>query len=144
MTAQDDVKELIKQFDLAADELLKGNPEPVKMCFSHRQDVTLGYPLGPFAHGWEQVAAVLDHAALQVRDGEMVEAETVTSHVTPELTYLVRVERSQGKVGGQDVITPFSLRATMIMAPEDGAWKIVHRHADAIMTARPMESVIQQ
>jgi hypothetical protein len=47
-TAQDDVEELIKQFDLAAGELLKGNPEPVKKWFSHRQDVTLGTPLGPF------------------------------------------------------------------------------------------------
>ena len=94
--------------------------------------------------GWEQVGAVVDHAASQVRDGEMVDGETVTSHVTPELAYLVRVERSQAKVGGQDVVTPSSLRATMIMAPEDGAWKIVHRHADPITTARPIESVIQQ
>ena len=74
----------------------------------------------------------------------MVEAETVTSHVTPELAYLVRVERSQAKFGGQDAVTPISLRATMIMAREDGGWRIVHRHADPITTARPAESVIQQ
>ena len=130
MTAQDDVEELIEQFDLAVGEFLKGNPEPAKTCWSHRQDVTLGNPLGPFARGWEQAAAVIDHAASQVRDGEMVEAETVTSHVTPELAYLVRVERSQAKFGGQDAVTPSSLRVTMIMASEDGAWKIVHRHAE--------------
>jgi len=144
MTAQDDVEELIEQFDLAVGEFLKGNPEPVKKWFSHRQDVTLGNPLGPFARGWEQAAAVIDHAASQVRDGEMVETETVTSYVTPELAYLVRVERSQAKFGGQDAVTPSSLRVTMIMAPEDGAWKIVHRHADPITTARPIGSVIQQ
>jgi hypothetical protein len=33
--------------------------------------------------------------------GEMVDGETVTTYVTPELAYLVRVERSQAKVGGQ-------------------------------------------
>ena len=32
----------------------------------------------------------------------------------------------------------------MIMRPEDGVWKIVHRHADPITSARPAESVIQQ
>jgi hypothetical protein len=32
----------------------------------------------------------------------------------------------------------------MIMPPEDGEWKIVHRHVDAITTARPAESVIQR
>ena len=31
----------------------------------------------------------------------MVDGETVTRYVTPELAYLVRVERSQAKVGGQ-------------------------------------------
>ena len=32
---------------MAQGELLKGNPEPVKW-YSHRQDVTLGNPFGPF------------------------------------------------------------------------------------------------
>jgi ketosteroid isomerase-like protein len=144
MTAQDNVDDFIEQFTLAQGELLKGNPEPVKEWYSHRQDVTLGNPFGPFVRGWEQVGAVVDHAASQLRDGEMVDGETVTRYVTPELAYLVRVERSQAKVGGQDAVTPISLRATMIMAREDGVWKIVHRHADPITTARPAESVIQQ
>jgi ketosteroid isomerase-like protein len=144
MTAQDNVDDFIEQFTLAQGELLKGNAEPVKKCYAHRQDVTLGNPFGPFVRGWEQIGAVVDHAASQLRDGEMVEGETVTRYVTPELAYLVRVERSQAKVGGQDAVTPISLRATMIMAREDGVWKIVHRHADPITTARPAESVIQQ
>jgi ketosteroid isomerase-like protein len=54
------------------------------------------------------------------------------------------VERSQAEVGGQDVLTPISLRATMIMACDDGGWKIVHLHVDPITTARPAESFIQQ
>ena len=33
---------------------------------------------------------------------------------------------------------------TLIMRPEDGVWRIVHRHADAITTAQPAESIIQQ
>ena len=64
--------------------------------------------------------------------------------VTPELAYIVRTERSEAKFGGQEAVTPISLRVTMIMAREDGGWKIVHRHADPITTARPAESVIQQ
>ena len=144
MTTQDDVDDFIEQFTRAQGEFVKGNPEPVKKCFSHRQDVTLGNPFGPFARGWEQVAAVVDHAASQLRDGEMVEAETLKSYVTPELAYLVGVERSQAKVGGRNAVTPISLRVTTIVAREDGVWKIVHRHMDSITTARPAESVIQQ
>jgi hypothetical protein len=64
--------------------------------------------------------------------------------VTPELASVVRVERTKAKVGGQEAVTPVNLRVTMILRPEDGVWKIVHRHADPITAARPAESMIQQ
>ena len=144
MTAEDKFDELVAQYDLSLGEFLKGNPEPVKKMYSHRPDVTLANPFGPAVRGWEQVAATIEHAASQIRDGEIVDVENVVKYVTPELAYVVRVERSKSKVGGQEAVTPVSLRATMIMRPEDGVWKIVHRHADPITTARPTESVIQQ
>ena len=144
MTAEDNVDELLQQFDLATRGFLKGNPGPLKEVYSHRQDVTLANPLGPAVRGWEQVAATVEHAASQVRDGAFVDVENVVKCVTPELAYIVRIERGEAKVGGQEAVTPVSLRATMIMRPEDGVWRIVHRHADPITTARPAESVIQQ
>jgi hypothetical protein len=39
---------------------------------------------------------------------------------------------------------PVALRTTSIPRPEDGTWKVVHRHADPITTAQPVESVVQQ
>jgi ketosteroid isomerase-like protein len=144
MTAEDNVDELLAQFDLAVDDFLKGNPEPVKKVYSHRQDATLANPLGPAVRGWEQVAATIELAASQAREGEIGDVENVVKYVTPQLAYIVRMERSEVKVGGQEAVTPISLRVTMIMRPEDGVWKIVHRHADPITTARPAESVIQQ
>jgi hypothetical protein len=32
----------------------------------------------------------------------------------------------------------------MIFRPEEGTWKIVHRHADPITTPQAVESVIQE
>jgi ketosteroid isomerase-like protein len=37
-----------------------------------------------------------------------------------------------------------TLRVTSIFRPEDGTWKILHRHADPITTPQPAESVIQE
>jgi hypothetical protein len=47
MAAADDVHELIEQYYRAQREFLKGNPQPVKNLFSHREDVTLANPYGP-------------------------------------------------------------------------------------------------
>jgi len=63
--------------------------------------------------------------------------------VTPELAYVVEIERAKAKVGGREDVTPDALRATMIFRPEDGAWKVVHRHADPITTVQAAESVIK-
>jgi ketosteroid isomerase-like protein len=129
---------------IALGEFLKGNPEPAKKLLSHREDVTLANPYGPPVRGWEQVAQTLEYAASLRRDGEMVAIETIAKYVTPELAYVVEIERAKAKVGGREDITPYALRATMIFRPEDGVWKVVHRHADPITTAQPAESVVQK
>ena len=144
MAAVDDVDQLIEQFHLASGEFLKGNPKPTQELFSHREDVTLANPFGPPVRGWEQVAKVSEHAASQVRDGEFVSAEIIEKYVTPELAYVVEIEQAKAKIDVSEDITPFALRVTMIFRPEEGTWKIVHRHADPITTPRPAESVIQQ
>ncbi len=145
MAAVDDVDDLIERYDLALGEFVKGNPEPVKELFSHREDVTLANPLFPVGHGWEEVAERLERASSILSDGEMADFEIVEKYVTPELAYVVRVERQQVKVGGSEELAPIALRVTMIFRPEeDGTWKVVHRHADPITTPQPAESIIQQ
>ena len=144
MAAVDDVDQLIEQFYLASNELLKGNPEPVSKLWSRREDVTLANPYGPPAHGWDEVAKTAEHAASQVRGGEFVSAEIIEKNVTPELAYVVEIERSKAKIGGSEDITPFALRATMIFRPEEGTWRIVHRHADPITTPQAAKSIIQE
>jgi ketosteroid isomerase-like protein len=144
MSSADDVDELIERYQLGLDEFMKGNPEPVKELFSHREDVTLANPLGPPAHGSEQVGATIERAASQFRDGRLVGVEIVEKHVSPELAYTLSLEHAEGKVGGREDVAPSTLRVTMIYRPEDGEWKVVHRHADPIITLQPAESVIQE
>jgi ketosteroid isomerase-like protein len=144
MTAVDDVDQLIDQYQQALDVFMKGNPEPVKELFSHSEDVTLANPLGPPAHGWEQVGATIEHAASQFRDGRLVSVEIVEKQATSEFAYTVWLERAEGKVGEREDIAPSTLRVTMIYRPEAGTWKVVHRHADPITTPQPAESMIQE
>lgn len=138
-----DFDTVVEQYHLALDEYVKGNLEPVKMLFSHREDVTLANPLGPAVRGWEQVAAAAERAASQFSEGESVGFEIVAKYVTPELAYIVEVHRGKARFGARQDIAPFALRLTTIFRPEDGTWKVVHRHADPITTVQAPESILQ-
>src|SRR5919199_4739515 len=144
MTSVEALDQVIEWYQRALNELLKGNPEPNKTMFSHREDVTILNPIGSLAHGWEQVSATMEGVASQVSDGEITSFETLEKQVTPELAYVVWVERSKAKVGGRQDIEPFDLRVTQIFRPEDGTWKVVHRHADSVTTDQPIESVLKE
>jgi ketosteroid isomerase-like protein len=144
VTAVDDVDQLIEQYQLALDEIMKGSAEGYKGVYSRRDDVTLANPIGPPARGWDEVAPTLERAASHYRDGEATGFENVAKYTTPELAYTVEIERCQAKVEGREDVTPIAVRVTTIFLPEEGAWKVVHRHADPITTAQPAESVIQE
>jgi ketosteroid isomerase-like protein len=139
-----DFDEAVEHFHVAEGEFLKGNPEPVKEQFSHRDDISLANPYGPPVRGWQQVAQTIEHASSLRRDGEIVGIETIAKYVTADLGYVVQIERIKAKIGAREEITPYALRATNIFRREDGVWKMVHRHADPITTAQAPESVLQQ
>src|ERR671916_370992 len=145
MSAVDDVDQLIEQWQLAAGEFVKGNPEPVKKLWSRREDVTLANPYGPPVRGWDEVARAVEHAASLRSEGTFLGWQIVAKYVTAELAYVVQIERAKAKVGAREDISPLAVRSTMNFRPEeDGEWKIVHRHADPITTPQPAESVIEE
>ena len=135
---------VLERCQQALREFVKGNPEPMQTMFSHREDVTLNNPIAPPACGWDEVTRTMERAASNLREGEITGFEPVAKLDTPELVYVVWIERSRGKIGERDEIVAFPLRVTTIFRPEYNTWKIVHRHADTVTAARPPESMIQE
>jgi ketosteroid isomerase-like protein len=144
MAPVDDFDEVLEHYHLALDEIMKGSADGYKRVYSRRDDVTLANPFGPPVRGWGEVAPTLERAASHYRDGKATGFENVAKYVTAELAYTVEMERCQAKVGGRDDVTSIAVRVTTIFRPEEGTWKVVHRHADPITTAQPAESVIQE
>jgi ketosteroid isomerase-like protein len=139
-----DLDDFVDEYHRALDEFFRGDPEPAKRLYSHREDASLANPFGPVAVGWEQVAETMERAARNYRDGGASGFETLARCVTPDLAYLVEIERFEAKVGSEEKMASGALRVTSVLRPEDGAWKIVHRHADPITALRGPESVIQR
>lgn len=125
-------------------EFVKGDPEPAKEFFTRRDDLTLGNPFGPFVTGWKQAEETMNRAASLYRDGEVTGFERVATYSTPDLVCVVEVERYRTKVGGSDDVASVALRVTSLLRREEDGWKIVHRHADPITSARSPDSVVER
>jgi ketosteroid isomerase-like protein len=138
-----DFSQVVEQQHQALDAFARGNAEPAGKLWSQRDDITLGNPFGPFVSGSDQVLQAMRRAASFYRDGNAVGFDLIANEVTADLAYLVEVERLSTKMGGRDDFTTVDLRVTGIFRNEDGAWRLVHRHADPITSARGADSVVE-
>src|SRR5215208_2355112 len=109
MATLDDFDQVVEQYHSALGEVVKGDPEPLKLLYSHREEVSLANPFFPPVSGWDKAAQNIERAALRYRDGEIVGFEPVAKYVTSELACVVEVERYRAKVGGRGEISSRSL-----------------------------------
>ena len=85
----------------------------------------------------------MERAATYDRDGKTIRYNVVTKEVTHDLAFVVEVERLSSTVGDNEEETPIARRETSIFRNEDSEWKLLHRHADPIISPRPAGSVGQ-
>lgn len=132
-----DLEEVVVRYHVAANAFATGDPEPVKALYSRNADVMLANPFGPAVVGWPAVSQALDYASSRFRDGRVTAFELVAQYVSTELASLHELERWSAKVAGREEQSDFVLRVTSTFRREDGAWRLVHRHADPIDIANP-------
>jgi len=132
-----ELSEFVELYHSAADEFSRGDPEPVKRVYSHRDDVTLANPFGPAVLGWKQVSDALDFASSRFRDGSVRSFETLARYATADLATILEVEQWQARVGGREELAAFTLRVTSTFRREEGTWRLVHRHADPLVAPHP-------
>ena len=137
---QSTFQEAVDEVHAALAHFVNGDAEPVRLLFSDREDVVLCNPLVPFAVGPVELAEVTRAAAAHFTTGTY-QFESVATFNTDDLGYIVELERFAGQVDGRE--GSGALRVTMIFRREDGGWRVCHRHADAITTLRPVESILE-
>lgn len=133
----------VQGFRQALELYVKGDPEPVMEFVSRRDDVTLANPLGPPRRGPADVDKAIADGAAQLSDGSVRHIEEVSRYSTPDLGYVVQLERTQARLAGSRDISPIALRVTLIFRREGDTWKIAHRHADPITSPRPISTTIE-
>jgi ketosteroid isomerase-like protein len=139
----DDLGRLVERVREAAGALMEGDVRRYFALVNEAPDYTLMPPTGgPTRHGPDTSPASI--AALEEFFGGAGDAdlELEQSYVSGDLVVLVGVERQHGTVGGlpeQD----WSLRVTLVFRREGPDWRLVHRHADALVQPISMEQLSQ-
>ena len=129
-----ELQHAINLYHKSVDQFSRGNSQPIKLLYSHKDDVFLANPFGLVVVGWNKVSEALDFASSKFSDGEVTKFELITKYESAELFIVFEVEKWKARVGERKELASFDLRVTTAFRKEEGNWKVVHRHADPIAT----------
>lgn len=136
-----DLDELVERVREAAGALMQGDVRRYFALVNEAPDYTLMPPTGgPTRHGPDTSAASIEALEEFFAGGGKADLELERSYASGDLVVLVGVERQHGTVGGlpdQD----WSLRVTLVFRREGSDWRMVHRHADALVHPISMEKL---
>jgi ketosteroid isomerase-like protein len=139
------LRSFLPQFEAGINGFINGDPALWKQNASRRDDVTIMGAWGAYEKGWNEAGPRYDWAAARFKEsGARVKIEYISSGVSGDLAYTVAIERSEAQVVGQDKPASMVLRVTHIFRKEDGAWKLVHRHADPLFDKTAPAAVLQK
>ena len=133
--AERSFSETIADSDSANIDLLQGNAGPLKELYSHNANITVLGGFGGIEHGWDEVGPRLDWATAQFAGGSY-ERKTVSMVEGTDLAYTVSIEVNQVYEAGKSEAVQLDLRVTQIYRREGNQWRLVHRHADPLVTKK--------
>jgi len=137
---EEELSELVARAAEATQVFIRGEMRRYYELVNHADDYTLMAPFGGeprrgFDDSDEALAALSDY----FRSGE-AQLDVVATYASGDLAVLVAVERQHGVVGGlpdQD----WSLRVTLVFRRDGSDWRLVHRHADALLHGLTLEQL---
>lgn len=133
MVTQSDFQQAVAQVQSALQRACTtGEPEPLKALYSHADDVTIMGGWGAYEFGWAQVGPRLDWAVTRFVEGHIA-FHPIAIGDDGSLGYTIWIEKGEARLQGSDGIRAFALRVTQLYRRENGAWKIIQRHADPMV-----------
>ena len=143
-TADSSFRAFLPEWEKAQSRFSNGDPTLWKQHASHRDDVTVLGRFGGYGEkGWDAVGARYDWASSQFKGGgATLKVEYLSVVVSGDLAFTVGIERREGgRVGDPQNPARGALRVTQIFRREDGAWKLLHRHADPLIEKQAPSAV---
>jgi ketosteroid isomerase-like protein len=92
-------------------------------------------PGGGHVDGVDAVAQNYREGASHFAPGGDSQVQVLQAQDSGELAYWVGLQRARVRVKGKEDPVAMDLRVTEIFRREEGAWRLVHRHADMLAEA---------
>jgi uncharacterized protein (TIGR02246 family) len=129
-SARDDFLEWIETTLRQAEVALHdGDPGPRLTIWSTHEPVSV-FGAWRNAIGRPAVEDLFHALAESFSESTRCEMEIIAADVVGDMAYTVAIERTSTSVDGAP--RTYALRATQVYRREDGAWRVVHRHADEL------------
>jgi hypothetical protein len=136
--------EFLPRFEQGIERFLNGDAALWKSNASHEADGTIMGAWGDYEKSWGEVALRYDWAASRFEEsGATVQFQYLSCGVSGDLAYTVAIERSSVRIVGQKEPAAMSLRVTHLFRKEQGEWKLLHRHADPLMSKTTPAAVLR-
>ena len=105
----------------------RSDTEPFLELWSHTPDASIMAAVGGYHVGFDEVSRLLRWVSQRLRFDTYV-AETLTTYAGGELAASVELEHFTNMAAGQEM----TLRTTHVYRKQDGRWRLLHRHAEAL------------
>jgi len=116
----------------ASTSFVLGDANPLRKISTAADPASIFGPNGNVVSGAEAVNAANEKGAQSFTAGGENQFEILHMTATENLAYWTGIQRSEVKLKESGELVPMNLRVTELFRPENGEWKLFHRHADIL------------
>ena len=131
---QHDFEQFMKQRSEIAFAYINGNAAPLGEIVAHHSPATFFKPSGGYLQDAEAVWSQYERDATNFESGGEGQIEILHMATSDCIAYWVGFQRATAHLRGRSGAIPFNLRVTELFRREGDSWKLIHRHADPLLS----------
>jgi ketosteroid isomerase-like protein len=131
----------VEKYHRALSEVNSGDTQHLLDMFSTEDDISLANPGGVAVRGYKKVIDNAHSSFSKFSQAKSIDFENLVTFVNCDFAYIVENEHYQMIAGSAQDPDQLTQRATTIFRLENGGWKVIHRHADSLVSAQPIETM---